>query len=124
MNTFEDYISFWTICKVLINKRVQLSEKRHKKHQLHLLSPEICIGELKNSEKLLLAMMPPRNSWVNLSKSTRYRDIDGEHRQRMAAAKCFNIGHHQCQIPPATCAGHFPSMHIGHGRIAVDVVLV
>lgn len=88
MNTFEDYISFWTICKVLINKRVQLSEKRHKKHQLHLLSPEICIGELKNSEKLLLAMMPPRNSWVNLSKSTRYRDIDGEHRQRMAAAKC------------------------------------
>lgn len=88
MKTFEEYISFWTISNVLISKRVQLSEKLHKKHQLHLLSPEISIGEFTDADKLLFSLMPSRNSWVSLSKTSRYRDVDGGHIQRKAAAKC------------------------------------
>lgn len=88
MKTFEEYISFWKITEVLISKRVQLAEKRHKKHQLHLLSPQIDLGKVRDSERLLLSMMPPRRSWVSLSRKTRYRDVGDGNRQQVAAARC------------------------------------
>ena len=88
MRTFGEYISFWTVTDVLISKRVQLCDKRHKKHQLHLLSPAMSLGQMTDTEQLLLSMMPPRKSWVSLSTKTRYRELDDGHRQRKAAAKC------------------------------------
>lgn len=88
MKSFGDYISFWAIAYVLIHKRVQLADNRHKKHQLHLLSPKIDLGKLKESERILLSLMPPRRSWVSLSRKTRYRDVGEGHRQRIAAARC------------------------------------
>lgn len=88
MTSFGEYISFWSVTDVLVNKRVQLCEKRHKKHQLHLLSPEMEIGASSAAEQKILEMMPPRRSWVSLSQTTRYRDLDDGHRQRYAAAVC------------------------------------
>lgn len=88
MKTFGEYISFWTVTDVLISKRVQLCDKRHKKHQLHLLSPAMSLGQTTETEQLLLSMMPPRKSWVSLSTKTRFRQLDDGHRQRKAAAKC------------------------------------
>lgn len=73
---------------MLISKRVQLADKRHKKHQLHLLSPSIDLGYLKESEQLLLSLMPPRKSWVSLSRKTRFRETAEGHQQRNAAARC------------------------------------
>lgn len=73
---------------MLISKRVQLANKRHKKHQLHLLSPKMVVGELKESEQILLSLMPPRKSWISLSRKTRYRDIGEGQRQRIATARC------------------------------------
>ncbi len=88
MKSFGEYISFWAITDVLINKRVQLADNLHKKHQLHLLSPKMNLGKLKESERTLLSLMPPRRNWVSLSRKTRYRDVGEGHRQRMAAARC------------------------------------
>lgn len=88
MKGFRDYVSFWSVTDVLISKRVQLCDKRHKKHQMHLLSPSMGMGELSDAETMILAMMPPRKSWVNLSRKSRYRDLDDGNRQRRAAAKC------------------------------------
>lgn len=88
MKSFGEYISFWTVTDVLISKRVQLCDKRHKKHQLHLLSPVMSLGQMTGAEQLLLSMMPPRKSWVSLSTKTRYRQLDDGNRQRKAAAKC------------------------------------
>lgn len=88
MDSFRTYISFWAITNVLIGKRVQLSEKRHKKHQLHLISPELKLGNLTEAEQLLLSLMPPRKSWVSLSVTTRYRKLREEHRQREPASRC------------------------------------
>ena len=88
MKTFAEYISFWVITDVLISKRVQFADKRHKKHQLHLLSPKMDAGTLKESERLLLSLMPPRRSWVSLSRKTRYRDVGEGQRQRMGSARC------------------------------------
>lgn len=59
IKTFGEYISFWSVADVLISKRVQLCDKRHKKHQLHLLSPAMSLGQTTDVEELLLAMMPP-----------------------------------------------------------------
>lgn len=88
MKTFGEYISFWAVADVLISKRVQLCDKRHKKHQLHLLSPAMSLGQTTDMEQLLLSMMPPRKSWVSLSTKTRFRELDDGNRQRKAAAKC------------------------------------
>ena len=88
MKSFKEYVSFWEVTEVLISKRVQLCDKRHKKHQLHLLSPKIRLGTTTDSEQMLLSLMPPRKSWVSLSVKTRYRDIDKEHRQRKPASRC------------------------------------
>ncbi len=88
MKTFGEYISFWAITDVLISKRVQLADKLHKKHQLHQLSPKMDPGKLKDSEQLLLSLMPPRRSWVSLSTKTRFREVGEGHRQRVAAARC------------------------------------
>ena len=73
---------------MLISKRVQLCDKRHKKHQLHLLSPSMSLGQMTETEQLLLSLMPPRKRWVSLSTKTRYRELDDGHRQRNAAARC------------------------------------
>ena len=91
MKSFGDYISFWSVTNVLISKRVQLSEKRHKKHQLHLLSPAMGMGRLSEAETLLLSIMPPRKSWVSLSRGTRYKELDDGHKQRKTAAKCNRL---------------------------------
>lgn len=88
MKGFGDYVSFWSVTDVLISKRVQLCDKRHKKHQMHLLSPSISMGELSEAETKILAMMPPRKRWVSLSRKSRYRDLDDGYRQRRSAAKC------------------------------------
>ena len=88
MKSFGDYITFWSVTDVLISKRVQLCDKRHKKHQLHLLSPAMTIGKTTDAEQLLLSLMPPRKRWVSLSTNTRYRELDDGHRQRNAAARC------------------------------------
>ncbi len=88
MKTFGEYISFWAVADVLISKRVQLCDKRHKKHQLHLLSPAMSLGQITDTEQLLLSMMPPRKSWVSLSTKTRFRQLEDGNRQRKAAAKC------------------------------------
>lgn len=88
MQTFGGYITFWTVADVLISKRVQLCDKWHKKHQLHLLSPTMSLGQTTDAEQMLLAMMPPRKSWVSLSTKTRYRDLPDGMRQRKAAARC------------------------------------
>mgnify|MGYP004501797105 CR=1 FL=1 len=88
IKTFGEYISFWSVADVLISKRVQLCDKRHKKHQLHLLSPAMSLGQTTDVEELLLAMMPPRKRWVSLSTKTRYRDLLDGNRQRKAAAMC------------------------------------
>ena len=55
---------------------------------MHLLSPSMGMGELSEAETMILTMMPPRKSWVSLSRKSRYRDLDDGHRQRKAAAKC------------------------------------
>ena len=88
MKNFCDYISFWTVTSVLISKRVQLCDKRHKKHQLHLLSPNLSLGSLTYVEEQIMSLMPPRKSWVSLSTKSRYRVLSGEHRQRKSAARC------------------------------------
>lgn len=88
MKPFGEYISFWSVADVLISKRVQLCDKRHKKHQLHLLSPSMSLGQMTETEQLLLSLMPPRKRWVSLSTKTRYRELDDGHRQRNAAARC------------------------------------
>ncbi len=88
MKSFGEYISFWSVTNVLISKRVQLCDKRHKKHQLHLLSPSARLGGMSNAEQMVLSMMPPRKSWVSLSRRTRYRELDDGNKQRKAAARC------------------------------------
>lgn len=88
MKTFGEYITFRAVTDVLISKRVQLCDKRHKKHQLHLLSPAMSLGQTTDMEQSLLSMMPPRKSWVSLSTKTRFRELDDGNRQRKAAAKC------------------------------------
>lgn len=88
MKSFGEYISFWAITDVLISKRVQLADKLHKKHQLHLLSPNMALGELKESERILMSLMPPRKSWISLSRNTRFRDVGEGHRQRIATTRC------------------------------------
>lgn len=88
MVSFSDYISFWAITNVLINKRIQLGDKLHKKHMLHLLSPKLALGETTDTDKQLLAMMPSRKQWVGSGKKSRFRQLDGEHRQKRAAAVC------------------------------------
>ena len=88
VKSFGEYITFWAVANVLISKRVQLCDKRHKKHQLHLLSPSMSLGRISDTEQVLLSLMPPRRRWVSLSAKTRYRELDDGHRQRYAAAKC------------------------------------
>ena len=90
MKPFVEYISFRSVTDVLISKRVQLCDKRHKKEQLHLMAPSLGVGQFSTAEQKILSMMPPRNSWVSLSRRTRYRDLKDEdgHRQRVAAARC------------------------------------
>lgn len=88
MKKFTDYISFWAITNVLISKRVHLCDKRHKNHQLHLLSPELGQEKTDITEQLILSMMPPRKSWVSLSRDTRYKNLDDGHKQRKSAARC------------------------------------
>lgn len=88
MKPFGEYITFWAVTDVLISKRVQLCDKRHKKHQLHLLSPSMSLGKTTETEQLLLSLMPPRKRWVSLSTKTRYRELKDGHRQRNAAARC------------------------------------
>ena len=43
---------------------------------------------MTDTEQLVLAMMPPRKSWVSLSQKTRYRKLEDGNRQRKAAARC------------------------------------
>ena len=90
MKSFREHISFWSVTDVLISKRVQFSDKRHKKSQLHLLSPAMDMGKLSATEQQMLSMMPPRKSWVTLSRTSRFMDLnDGEgHRQHLPAAQC------------------------------------
>lgn len=88
VKTFGEYVSFWTVVNVLVSKRVHLSDKRHKKHQSHLLSPSMEVGEITRTEEIILSLMPPRKSWVSLSTKTRFRQLDGEHRQRKSASDC------------------------------------
>lgn len=85
---FGEYVSFWSVTTVLISKRVQLCDKRHKKHQLHQLSPKMSLGRLSEAEDQILSMLPPRRSWVSLSRKSRYRELDDGNKQRKAAAKC------------------------------------
>lgn len=87
MKSFLDYLSFWKIANVVINKRVALADKRHREHQLHLMSPDLPLKALDPVEAQLLAMMPPRKSWVSLSKKSRYKPCsDGIHRQKKSTA--------------------------------------
>lgn len=88
MVSFSDYISFWAVTNVLISKRIQLGDKLHKKHMLHLLSPKLALGETSESEKQLLAMMPSRKHWVGTGKRSRFRKLDEKHRQKKAASLC------------------------------------
>lgn len=88
MESFGKYISFWKVADVIVSKRVQLCDKRHKKHQMHLLSHSLGLGSMSESEQQILAMMPPRRSWVSLAQRDRYKVDEGKRMQRKAAADC------------------------------------
>lgn len=88
MESFGKYISFWKVADVIVSKRVQLCDKRHKKHQMHLLSHSLGLGSMSESEQQILAMMPPRRSWVSLAQRDRYKVDEGKRTQRKAAADC------------------------------------
>lgn len=88
MESFGKYISFWKVADVIVSKRVQLCDKRHKKHQMHLLSHSLGLGSMSKSEQQILAMMPPRRSWVSLAQRDRYKVDEGKRMQRKAAADC------------------------------------
>ena len=92
MQTFPEYISFEAIVDVLVSKRVQLGDKLHKKHMLHLLSPSLKLKPLSAPEKQLLDMMPSRKHWVGMGEYSRYRKLaDGVHTQRRSASECNRI---------------------------------
>lgn len=62
MESFGNYISFWKVADVIVSKRVQLCDKRHKKHQMHLLSHSLGMGNMSEAEQMVMAMTPPRRS--------------------------------------------------------------
>ena len=66
MQAFLDYISFEAVAEVLISKRVQLADKRHKNHMLHLMSPKMSLGMLTDAERQLLSLLPSRKHWVTI----------------------------------------------------------
>lgn len=89
MESFGNYISFWKVADVIVSKRVQLCDKRHKKHQMHLLSRSQGMGNMSEAEQKVMEMMPPRRSWVSLAQRERYKiDDDKKKTQRRAAADC------------------------------------
>lgn len=89
MQAFLDYISFEAVTEVLVSKRVQLADKRHKKHMLHLMSPKMSLGMLTDAERQLLSLLPSRKHWVTLGEKGRYRKTeDGAHLQRRSASQC------------------------------------
>ena len=92
MQSFSDFINFWAVADVLVAKRVQLGDKLHKKHMLHLMSPSQRLGEVMKTDLTLLQLMPSRKHWVGQGKKTRYRTLaDGEHRQRRATTQSNSI---------------------------------
>lgn len=88
MESFGKYISFWNVADVIVGKRVQLCDKRHKKHQMHLLSHSLGMGKMSEAEQKVMEMMPPRRSWVSLAQKERYKSEEGRKPQRRAAADC------------------------------------
>lgn len=88
MESFGNYISFWKVADVIVSKRVQLCDKRHKKHQMHLLSHSLGMGNMSEAEQMVMAMTPPRRSWVSLAQRERYKIEEGKKTQRRAAVDC------------------------------------
>ena len=77
------------VAEVLISKRVQLADKRHKKHMLHLMSPKMSLGIPTDADRQLLSLLPSRKHWVTLGEKGRYRKTeDGAHLQRRSASQC------------------------------------
>ena len=71
MQSFSDFINFWAVADVLVAKRVQLGDKLHKKHMLHLMSPSQRLGEVMKTDLTLLQLMPSRKHWVGQGKKTK-----------------------------------------------------